>query len=95
MDFSTPKFNPFSINNQCKGNEDIDMCNPFYDTKDMSFQDFNEKLDKKVVEANRTVIEKVLIFLASYWYFIVIPIVVIVGIYIFRIRLLKRGNEDK
>ena len=84
QDYVVPKFNEFSLSEYCDNNSN-DICSPFYDVKGKT----NEELGK-MVGINTNEEKKTEKNWLSYWYFILIPVLIISLIYIITINNYKK-----
>lgn len=73
----------------------IEMCSMFYDTSNMNEDEFLEEAKKEIDYLNRSTFTKIMDFIKEYYLFIIIPILLISGFYIYRIIILKRGRDEK
>lgn len=93
--FKTDKYNPYSISDLCNSEYEIDLCNPFYDIKDMTFEEFTEKLTKKYNKFEEEANRDFKYYFKKYYLYVLIPFIIILVIFIVRIILLKRGNKHE
>ena len=87
--YKTNKYNSYSTNDVCKGNEStIDLCSSFYDTKDMSEEEFLSKVKDYKFD------KSALGYIKRYYLYVLIPF--LIGVIVFTIRLIifKRGNKN-
>lgn len=95
VNVTTPAFNAFAKMQACLDNKDLEMCDPFYDSSEITHEEFVEKVNKEVEEVNKTFGDKVIDFIKSYYLYVLIPFVIIVGIYVTRIIILKKERGKK
>lgn len=91
----TDKFNSYSMNDVCRNPYGIELCGAFYDVGDMTYEEFNEKVSALVEEESKPFSKKLGSFIAKYYLYILIPFLIIVGIYVVRIIILKRGKKNE
>lgn len=95
---TTESYNVYTNSDKCSQNKDLDVCDPFYDANKFTKEEFEDLVDKereRVDEENKTFVDKALESLSKYWIFILIPLVVIVGFFVVRIVILKRGKNNE
>jgi len=72
-----PRFNDYSKTEECSKNKDLDVCKEFYDTSNISEEEFKEIIkkhnEKPVVSDDNIIIG----FIKEYWLYLLIGIVVI------------------
>lgn len=92
--FETPKYNSYITSSVCDGMYDtIDLCNPFYDTGNMTLKEFNEKVTELSDIINEPFKAKVIKFIKNYYLYVLIPFLIISIIYIVKIILVKRRKK--
>lgn len=87
-----PSFNEYSLYSACE-NSDDEMCSIVYDSSDLTPEKFNEIMEEKEAENkinNMNFFQKVGYYLGKYWFFIVVPIVIISIIYGYEILSHKK-----
>lgn len=92
INYTTPRFNEFSTYNRCNDYKDLEICDVFYDTKEMTYDEYVKKVEKeikKLEDSNHTFVYYIL----KYCLFVIIPILLIAAIYVVRIIILKRGKS--
>lgn len=93
IEINTPNFNKYSTLDVCKENQDFNMCDEFYDVKDISKQEFLEKLNEFNENKNKTNIQKFYDFVKKYYLFFAIPTLLVGGIYTYKIVKIKKGRK--
>ena len=89
MEYTVPAFNEFSLSTFCKENPDVKECGMTYDSSGLD----EKKIDKLIKTAsvkNLPAKERLLNNLAKYWYFILIPILLISIYYSVKIHIYKK-----
>lgn len=84
MEYTVPEYNTFSSSDFCKDNPNISECAIQYDTSKLTEERINE-LKRTTEISNMTFIEKALYNVKRYWYFILIPILLISIYYVVKI----------
>ena len=95
LSVKTDKFNSYSMNDDCRNPYGIELCGAFYDVGNMTYEEFNEKVSALVEEESKPFSKKLGSFIAKYYLYILIPFLIIVGIYVVRIIILKRGKKNE
>ena len=94
FDFVLPSYNSYSSYDGCKEYDYLPACDSFYDTEGFSEEDFNSLFEyQKIVIKPATMSNLILHYIKKYWLFVVIPILIIVLIYTYRIVKLKKGEK--
>lgn len=86
---STAKFNEYSKYDICDGNEDFEMCKPFYDENIPSKEVFNNALNEYTKEKTNNFWQKALILIKEYYLYVLIPILIITAGYYVYIGIVK------
>lgn len=89
FDYTVPAFNEFSISTFCKENPSVKECAINYDSSKLNEKKINEIVEKTNIK-NTSTKEKMLYNVKKYWYFVLIPIIIISIIYIIKIFAYKR-----
>jgi len=84
LKYTVPAFNEYSMYSYCDENPDEDICSIAYDTSKMTQKDFQkvveETEERKKIE-NMSTFQKIFYYIGKYWYFVIIPILVVSAIY--------------
>ena len=93
MKYTVPRFNEYSYKEVCDGN-DSEYCKTFTNsTKDMTYDEFKEVIDKEQKEKDRP--EGFMGLLKEYGLFILIPLIVVSVYYITKIRKYRQEERDR
>lgn len=95
LTITTNKTNSFAQNVVCRNPYHLDICNPFYDVGDMTYEEYVKTVEEMVAELSKPFSSKVFEFLSKYYLYILVPFLLIVGIYGVRIYIFKRGKKDE
>lgn len=92
--YSVPSYNMYSQTIYCSENSNEDICASYTDLE-VNKDEFYEKVDELENEKNKTFIDKALEIVKEYWYFVVIPLLVVSIFYFIKIwKFKKKENED-
>lgn len=87
-------FNNYSSSEFCQNHKDADICAIDADVSNMSEEEL-EEAQNKVIQEEMSISEKILLYIKSYWYFVIIPFAIIAIYYRIKISSYKRGVEEK
>lgn len=92
MDYTVQAFNEFSLTTFCQENPNTKECAIDYNSSKLSEKEINKVIEQTTVK-NMSTSERLLHNVKKYWYFILIPIVLISGYYLFKINAYKRKES--
>jgi hypothetical protein len=86
----TPKYNQYRDSNVCELNKEYKLCQPFEDTSKISEDELEEKVKEYEEEKNKDTFEKLADVVKKYYIYVLVPIVLIGGIYTYKIIKITR-----
>lgn len=97
IEYSVPSYNLYMLTDFCQQDEykNEDICRMNTDTSDITEEEFNEEATKIETINNQTTFDKILDIILKYWYYAVIPFVVIACIYIYKVHKYKKEQDSK
>lgn len=94
VEVETDIFNTFYYNKTCRENRDLEVCGPHYNNFGSTTEDFKKMVEEMIIERDKTLTDKIIEFLKTYMWYIIIPVVLISVIFIISIILLKRRMKN-
>ncbi|NLC48407.1 MAG: hypothetical protein GX758_03500 [Tenericutes bacterium] len=98
LKYTVPAYNKYVGTEFCEQNPNEEICQADYDSSKIE----EEKIDKimdSVIEKNKissmSFFEKALYYVGKYWFYVVIPIIVVAIVYFVKIRVYKKKGEIK
>lgn len=98
IEYKVPSYNQYALTDFCQQeeNKNQDICKMNTDTSKITEEDFNKKadvIDEKNKETN--IFEKIIKYIIKYWYYVVIPFVIVAAIYYYKVSAYKKEQDKK
>lgn len=94
--YSVPAYNEFSKTVYCEENPNAEACEEDAKTEGMTLEEFKKKLaEEEAAAKEKTVWQKVWNAIKTYWFYVLIPIVLIGGFFAVKIYLFKKKEEKE
>lgn len=87
---TTPKYNNYRDSNVCEFNKEYKLCQPFEDTSKISEDELERQVKEYESNKNKTSLEKAIEKVKEYYIYILIPVILIGGIYTYKIIKIKQ-----
>ncbi|MEG2457346.1 MAG: hypothetical protein RSB41_00390 [Bacilli bacterium] len=86
----TEKYNKYSSYAVCKEAKDFKYCLEYYDTDNLSENEFLIEVNKYIESSNKTMFDKVLEVILKYGIYVLVPIIVVGGFFIIKTIIYKK-----
>lgn len=98
IEYKVPSYNQYALTDFCQDeeNKDQDICKMNTDTSKITEEEFNKQAD---IIDNKTNNDNVFLtivkYILKYWYYAVIPFVIVAGIYYYKVSVYKKEQDKK
>lgn len=91
--YTVPSYNMYSQTIYCQENLSEDICASYTDI-DVNKDEFYGKVEEAEKEKSKTFFDKVLEIVKEYWFFVVIPLVIVSVFYFIKIWKFRKNEEE-
>lgn len=98
LKYTVPAYNKYVGTEFCILNPDVELCQADKDTSNMTeeeVEDYMADITEKNKINSMATSEKILYYIGKYWYYVVIPIIIVSVVYLVRIKLYKKKVEKE
>ena len=98
IEYKVPSYNQYALTDFCQQeeNKNQDICKINTDTSKVTEKEFSEKADTIEKEnVNDSIFIKILKYIGKYWYYAVIPFVIVAAVYYYKVSAYKKEQDKK
>lgn len=92
--YTSPKYNLYFDYDICSENKDYEYCEPFANTDNITVKELEKGINEYKKELSMTTTDKILRFIKNNYYFVLIPILGIGGVFTYLIIKTKRSKKE-
>lgn len=96
IEYKVPSYNNYSLSEFCQDDKykDQDICKMNTDTANVSVDEFEKKIEK-IQKEDVSLFMKIINGILRYWYYAIIPFVLVAGVYYYKVYLYKKEQKKK